>query len=57
MDAEALAVALRRMLVEEELRETLVTHAYQLATGFTAETCAQKLVNILAMEWNQSDAE
>lgn len=51
-DIEALVGAVKRLLLDDPLRQRLVELAYRHALDFTVEACAQKLADTLSSEWN-----
>jgi glycosyltransferase involved in cell wall biosynthesis len=51
-DSEALVSAVKRLIDDFKLRQYLIQQAYQLAQGFSVESCAEKMASILANEWN-----
>jgi len=50
-DADALVVAIERILLDNALHNRLVVNAYHHAKKYTVEACAEKLVNTLTREW------
>jgi len=51
-NADAIVAAVKRLLSDDSLRRHIIKQAYQLASAFTVEANAKKMVNILADEWN-----
>jgi len=50
-DADALVAAIERIVLDDALRNRLVTNAYNYTRKFTVEACAEKLVNTLTRKW------
>jgi len=51
-EAEALATAVKHLVLETGLRQRLIQQAYQLAKNFSVESCAMEMSDLLAREWN-----
>ena len=51
-NVDAIVAALQRLFSDNALRHRLVEQAYEHASAFTVEACAQKLAETLAEEWN-----
>ncbi|MGB2964137.1 MAG: glycosyltransferase family 4 protein [Anaerolineales bacterium] len=51
-DVNAIVIAIKQLLIDDNLRSQLVINAYHYAKTFAVETCARRLANTLAREWN-----
>lgn len=50
-DVMAIVHAIKRLLSDVKLRESVINQAYSYADAFTVEACAEKFTNVLAQEW------
>lgn len=51
-DVDALAVAIKTLIGDNQLRTNIVTQAYRLAIGFSVDECAERLCDSLSEKWN-----
>ena len=51
-DVGVIVAAVKRLFSDDSLRRHIIKQAYLLASAFTVEANAKKMVNILADEWN-----
>ncbi len=51
-DSDAIVSAVNRLISEPMLRQSIIEKAYQNAKGFSVESCAREMTNLLSSEWN-----